>query len=409
MARVAVVGAGIVGLACAFHLVADGHEVTVIDPAPDGDKCSWGNAGGIGVTEVAPAGVPGMWRKVPGWLLDPLGPLALRPAHLPRMLPWLRAFAAASRPARVERIAAALAALLGRVYGDLCPMLAAIGLAGDLHRVGALTVYRSLASLRADGAEWALKRRHGIGCEDVSGTAATTLEPALGPGIAAGVMTPAWSHVSDPKAIWAALLFHARRRGAVVRAESVADLRTPGVVRLASGAEVRSDAVVLAAGAWSATLARRAGDRVRLESERGYNVTIPAPGVALSREVIFAEQKFVATPLSVGLRIGGAAEFAGLTAPPNFARARRLERLGATYMPGLSLAGGTEWMGQRPATPDSIPVLGPSPRRPDIFCAFGHGHLGLTLAATTGRLIADLIGGRAPPIDLAPFSAERFR
>jgi D-amino-acid dehydrogenase len=234
------------------------------------------------------------------------------------------------------------------------------------------------------------------------------MEPALGPGIAAGMVTPGWSHVADPKAIWAALLADARRHGVAVQPDAAADLTEPGRVRLASGAAVACDAVVLAAGAWSAALARQAGDRVLLESERGYNVTLPAPGVALSREVIFAEHKFVATPLAAGLRIGGAAEFAGLAAPPNFARARALGRLGAGYLPGLSLAGGKEWMGQRPTTPDSLPVLGRSPRRPDVFHAFGHGHLGLTLAATTGRLIADQIAGRRPPVDMAPFSAARF-
>jgi D-amino-acid dehydrogenase len=408
MARIMVIGAGIVGLACAYHLHADGHAVTVLDRAPEGDKCSFGNAGGIGVTEIVPAAVPGLVWRVPRYLLDPLGPLALRPAHFPRMLPWLAALAFASRPANVAWSTAALAALLGRVYDDLTPLLSAIGLSGDLHRAGALTVYRSLRALRADGAEWSLKRRHGIVCEEISGAEATALEPALGPGIAAGIVTPAWSHVSDPKAIWAALLADLRAKDVPVRAEAAADIATPGRVRLASGEAVSCDAVVVAAGAWSAALARQAGDRVPLESERGYNVTVPDPGVALGREVIFAERKFVATPLAIGLRIGGAAEFAGLTAAPNFRRSEALGRLGARYLPGLSLAGGTAWMGHRPATPDSLPVLGPSPSRPDVFYAFGHGHLGLTLAASSGRLLADQLAGRTPPLDLAPFSAGRF-
>ena len=408
MARVVVVGAGIVGLSCAFHLAADGHAVTVLDPAPQGDKCSWGNAGAIAVTEVVPVAVPGLFRRVPGWLLDPLGPLALRPAHAPRMLPWLMALAAATRPGRVEGAAAALAALLGRVYADLCPVLEAIGLEADLHRAGALTVYRGLAALRADAGEWALKRRHGIVCEEISGEQARALEPALGPGIAAGVVTPAWSHVSDPKAIWAALLAALPARGVRIQAGRVTDIRTPGKARLEAGGEVAFDALVVAAGAWSAALARQAGERVLLESERGYNVTLPAPGVALGREVIFAEQKFVATPLAIGLRIGGAAEFAGLAAPANYARSRALARLGAGYLPGLSLDGGTEWMGQRPTTPDTLPLIGPARLRPDVLYAFGHGHLGLTLSATTGRLIADQIAGRVPALDMAPFSAARF-
>ena len=407
MARIAVVGAGVVGLSCAFHLLGDGHAVTVFDPDPDGDKCSWGNAGGIAVTEVVPAATPGVLWRVPQWLLDPLGPLALRPAQAPHMLPWLWRFARSARPETVERLAADFATLLGRVYDDLCPMLAVLGIPDHLHRTGALTVYTSAAALRADAMEWRLKRKHGIVCEEIGGAEARALEPALARGIEAGIVTPAWSIVSDPKAIWGALLANLRRRGARVVADTVRDLGTPGRVRLASGEEEAFDTVVLAAGAWSAGLAATAGDRVLLQSERGYNTTIANPGVSLSRQVVFAERKFVATPLAIGLRIGGAVEFAGLTAPPNYARSRKLARLAGDYLPGLTTAGGTQWMGNRPATPDTLPVLGRSPRRSDIVHAFGHGHLGLTLSATTGRLVSDLLAGRPTP-NLAPFSAGRF-
>jgi D-amino-acid dehydrogenase len=408
MSRVAVVGAGIIGLSCAFHLLADGHEVVVFDPDPDGNKCSWGNAGGVAVTEVVPAAMPGVLRRVPGWLLDPLGPLALRPAHAPHMLPWLWEFVRAARPERVEQIAKSLAGLLGRVYDDLVPVLAALGISGDLHRNGALTVYRSPRALREDAMEWRIKRQHGIKCEEMSGADARVLEPALGPTIAAAVLTPAWSNVSDPKVIWAALLSDIRRRGVRVAAQSVHALGASGRVRLADGSEEAFDVVVLAAGAWSARLAAGVGDRVLLESERGYNTTIPNPGVKVTRQLVFAQRKFVASPLSIGLRVGGAVEFAGLEAPPNYARSRALARLAGEYLPGVSAAGGTEWMGQRPATPDGMPVLGPSPRRPEVIYAFGHGHLGLTLAATTGRIVADHIAGRPTGVDLAACSVARF-
>jgi D-amino-acid dehydrogenase len=169
-----------------------------------------------------------------------------------------------------------------------------------------------------------------------------------------------------------------------------------------------ADCAVVAAGAWSGALARLLGDRVLLESERGYNTTLPSPGVTLEREVIFAERKFVATPLSIGLRIGGAAEFGGLDAEANFKRSEALVTLASRYFPNLSRDNGIAWAGHRPATPDSLPVIGPSPRSANIFYAFGHGHLGLTQAATTGKLIADLVAGRAPPIDLAPYSISRF-
>jgi D-amino-acid dehydrogenase len=178
---------------------------------------------------------------------------------------------------------------------------------------------------------------------------------------------------------------------------------------LGNGDRVSGSRLVVATGAWSATLAESVGDRVLLDSERGYNTTLPAHGISLSREVIFAERKFVATPLDIGLRIGGAAEFAGLKAPPNYRRSDALLTLGKRFLPGINDQGAVKWMGHRPATPDSLPVIGRSPRVPSIIYAFGHGHLGLTQSATTGALVADLLANRTPGISLDAYSIGRFR
>lgn len=407
---VVVVGAGIVGLSVAFHLVRDGRTVTLLDPDPEGDKASFGNAGGIAVTEVVPASVPGLAWKVPFWLLDPLGPLAVRPRHALRLLPWLWRFAQAGRPAEIERIATTLAALNSRVYDDLLPMLAQTGLANELNREGALTVYETRAALERDTAEWDLKRRHGIETRLLERMELHEMEPALGPRAVLGVFTPQWSHVNDPKHLVDALRHWLLARGVTVipgRAVGIEN-EAPFLVRLQDGGAIPAAAIVVAAGAWSGRLARQLGDRVLIESERGYNTTIPNPGITLKREVIFAERKFVATPLTCGLRIGGAAEFGGLDAIANHKRSRALSRLASLYLPGLKASGGTEWAGHRPATPDSLPVIGPSPRHPGVHYAFGHGHLGLTQAATTGQLIADGIAGRTPSIDMAPYGIARF-
>jgi len=410
MSDVIVIGAGIVGLGCAYHLRKDGLTVTVVDRDPEGDKASLGNAGGIGISEVVPAAVPGVFWRVPGWLLDPLGPLALRPSHAPRLIPWLLRFARAAAPNEMRRISAALAALNLRVYDDLVPMLAVTGLSGELHRKGALSVYESKAGFGRDQEEWALKRSLGIEIEEISGEESRRMEPALGPIVERAIVTPQWSHVSDPKRIVDGLRRWLQANGvAFVRgdASAVAISGSPSVA-LTDGRELPTPKVVIAAGAWSGALARGIGDPVLLESERGYNTTLPRPGIRLEREVIFAERKFTATPLSSGLRIGGAAEFAGLTARPNYRRSRALVTLAKRYLPDLDAADGTEWMGHRPATPDGLPVIGPSRRYPAVLYAFGHGHVGLTQAATTGRLIADIASGRPPVVDLAPYSIARF-
>jgi glycine/D-amino acid oxidase-like deaminating enzyme len=194
-----VIGAGIVGLAAAYRLSGDGVAVTVVDRDPAGDKASFGNAAGIAVTEVVPASVPGLAWKVPGWLIDPLGPLAVRPAHLPRLIPWLWRFARAGKPSEVARIGQALAALNQRVYDDLLPMLDDIGCEDQIHRNGALTVYETENGFQRDAEEWALKRKHGVEVQTLTAGEARALEPALGPIIARGVLTPQWSHINDPR------------------------------------------------------------------------------------------------------------------------------------------------------------------------------------------------------------------
>jgi D-amino-acid dehydrogenase len=335
---VIVVGAGILGIATAYYLVREGAAVTVVDRAPEGDKASFGNAGGIAVTEIAPASVPGLAWRLPRWLLDPLGPLAVRPAHALQLVPWLWRFSQAGTPREVTRIASALSALNNRVYEDLRPMLAETGLSGELHERGALTVYESEAGFRSDAAGWALKRDHGIAIRNLTGDEARDMEPALGMIVHRAVFTPQWSHINDPKRLVSCLREWLRIHGVRFIAGDVIDISDPGGIpqdnlkaNLAGGRSIAADKVVVAAGAWSGELAKRLGDRVLLESERGYNTTLPDPGVALDREVIFAERKFVATPLSCGLRIGGAAEFGGLHAEPNFKRCQALATLATRY------------------------------------------------------------------------------
>lgn len=422
--HVVVVGAGVIGLATAYHLTREGTRVTVVDRDPEGDRASFGNAGGIAVTEMLPASAPGTLWRVFGWMLDPLGPLAVRPAYAPRLIAWLTRFARVGTAAETKRISNALAALNNRVYEDLLPMLRETGMTAELHRDGALSLYESEQGYRRDADEWECKRAHGVITQEMTGDEARNMEPALGPLVHRAVFTPQWSTVSDPKRLVQALQRFLANAGVTIRRGEVrnitvgkspaeADHRVAGqasgvAVQLAE-ASIEADCVVVAAGAWSGTLARRIGDPVLLESERGYNMTLPQPGVRVMRQLSFAERKFVATPLSCGLRIGGAVEFGGLDAVPNFKRSAALVELARRYMPDLQTDGGTSWAGHRPATPDSLPVIGRSHRNSNVYYAFGHGHLGLTQAATTGRLVSDLVMRGAAPIDLSPYDIARFR
>jgi len=408
---VVVIGAGIIGLACAWSALQDGARTTVIDTDFEGDRTSHGNAGVIAMADSTPISVPGVWRKVPKWLLDPLGPLSLDWKHLPSALPWFMAFQQASRPSRFKEISDALAVLHQRVYRDLLPMLSDVGAMNILYRRGALVVYETDAAFYADADEWRFKQSLGAKLRMMRADAVREMEPALAGVFKHGVFQEECAHVGDPREVVTRIRERIRALGATFvrgKVKAVAGAEGGAVAILEDSARVRGRNVVVATGAWSARLAASVGDRVLLESERGYNTTLPAAAIHLSREVVFAERKFVATPLDIGLRIGGAAEFAGLRAPPNYQRSRALLSLGQRFLPGLQEDGAVQWMGHRPSTPDSLPVIGRSPKVPAIIYAFGHGHLGLTQSASTGALVADIIAGRTSDVPMAPYRIARF-
>ena len=410
--RILVIGAGVVGVCCALHLRRAGHLVTLVDPDEPGSQTSHGNAGGFAVGEIIPLSIPGLLWKVPGWLLDPLGPLAIRPAYLPALLPFLWRFLRAGNQQQMSAQIAALAALMGSIHDDYDPLLIAAGVTDLVVKVGGLVVYESSEAMQQDAWQWGLKRRYGVKVEEVDAGQIHDLEPALGPQLSCGYFLPDWRHTLDPRRIVTALAELFEREGGQILRDRVLDFdrrdATPCAALTAEGMRLGFEQVVVAAGVWSRALAKKLGYSVPLESERGYNTTIAEPGITVHREVMFAQRKFVMTPMRMGLRIGGAAEFAGLAAPPNYSRAQALVELARRYLPGLRSVTGTQWMGHRPTLPDSLPVIGRSPTNDNVLFAFGHSHLGLTQGATTGRLIADLADHRPATIDLAPFRIDRF-
>ena len=404
--RVLIVGVGIVGLSCAFFLRRAGHNVTVLDRDLNGDRASLGNAGAIAQPEVMPIAAPGIAWKVPRYLVDPLGPLSIRLGYTWRLWPYLYRFLRAANKRQYAASAASMGSLLKTAFDDHATIHQEAGLGYLLNKDGHLWVYRSPA-VRDASPDWEIRERQGFACTflDRDGLAAT--EPALGSAATCAVRTDDWATYSDPKAYVVGLMAHLRERGVAFQNCNVATLDGNSVTDT-DGRRYSFDYLVIAAGAWSHGLADKLGDWCPLETERGYNTTLTNPGVSLNRMVTFAEDHFVATPMSVGLRIGGAVEFAGLEAPPNFNRSKALLRLASKYLPELNLDGGVEWMGHRPSTPDSLPVIDRASRHSNIFYAFGHGHLGLTGSATTGRLVAALLRDEGPDLDLSPFRIGRF-
>ena len=410
--RVAVVGAGIVGVSCALHLAEAGCAVTLLDPERLGLGASCGNAGALAVSEVVPLAVPGIVRSVPRWLLDPLGPLAIRWTCLPRLTPWLLRFVRASRRDRMERTVRVLAALNGRLHADYAPMLRWADAENLIVRRDGLRLYETREQFEADGYKWRLRAAAGVRFRIVDGDELRALEPAVGPQVSRGVVVEGQHHVRDLPALVRALVDALRRRGGAVAQERVVGFDTAGPrvthLRLASRDRAAVDAVVIAAGAWSHRLSEQLGDRVPLETERGYHAMITRPGVVVSRMMGVPARGFAITPMDAGLRISGTVELASLDTPPNYARARILVQKAKAVLPGLDGRIDSVWMGHRPSLPDCLPVIDRARRFGNAIYAFGHGHMGLSWAATTGRVVADLLCDRPINLDLAPFRADRF-
>ncbi|MEK0086152.1 NAD(P)/FAD-dependent oxidoreductase [Benzoatithermus flavus] len=409
---IAVVGAGIIGTAIAFELQRRGRTVVLIDRDEPGRGASYGNMASIAVTEFMPASRPSMWAQLPKWLLDPEGPVRLRPSYLPRLMPWFLRFVAASRPSRLRALEAAGAALCGRVYEDLLPLLEAAGLSDVLSEEGCLALYAGEAEFAADREHLELVERFGIAHEVLEGDAARALEPALGSKITRAVLFPKNRSVRDPFQLVTALAARVRERGGrIERGEVVAFERAQGriaALRLADGRSIPVSQAVIAAGAYSGRLAKLVDEPIPLETERGYHTQIMAPGIALRHALIWPARAFMVTPTAGGIRVGGTVEMAGLDAPPDYRRAKVLAKRAREALPDLQIAAASEWMGHRPALPDTVPIIGPSAKTRGLYYATGHGHLGLTYAATTARLIADLATGQKPPLDLSPYRVDRF-
>jgi len=408
---VAVIGAGVVGMATALSLQRQGYSVTVFDPLPPGEGCSLGNAGIIAPYAVVPVQTPGILWQVPGMLIDPLSPLAVRWAHLPALAPWLLRFSLASTASRVESVSRALASLLVGVRAAWRDLAVEAGAADLLSDGEVLMLFASEKGWRDARFSLELRRRRGIPIEEIPVAEALRLEPALARKFTRAALIPELSWCVDPLALTRRLADRFRVLGGKLRAERVRAARP----REEGGATLESDGgtspwneVVLAAGAWSRTLATMLGAPVPLGTERGYHVMLDQGKGLLNRPVNLYDRGFYMTPMAHGLRCAGTVELGGLDAPPDPNRADVIERHARSLLPD---AGGrlSDWLGFRPSMPDSLPVLGAVPNRRGVWLNFGHGHLGLTLAALCGGIIAELIAGRDPGVDLAPFSPARFR
>jgi D-amino-acid dehydrogenase len=412
VADAVVIGAGVVGLAIALRWQLQGRAVVLLERREVAAEASRGNAGACAYSDILPLASPGIVRQAPRWLLDPLGPLAIPPAYLPRIAPWLWRFWRASRPAQVMASTVAQAALM-RLAAQAMPRLVHdASVAHLLHTDGNLHLYRSRAEWQASLPGWQVRAQHGIAFEHLADAQALAQwQPGLSPALVCGTFVPGWQRIDDPLALCQALAAAFVQAGGRLRQATVQALalRSDAVeLRLQGGRMLAAQQVVVAAGAWSHTLAGSLGENIPLETERGYNTTLPPGAFEVRRQLTFAGDGFVVTPIAGGVRVGGAVELGGLQAPPNWRRADALLAHAKRYLPGLVTQGGTRWMGFRPSLPDSLPAIGLSRRDARVGYAFGHGHLGLTQSAATAELMMQLLHGKPTSIPLEAFAPHRF-
>lgn len=409
---VTILGAGIVGICTGLSLAEQGVRVRLIDRDAPGQATSFGNAGVISPWSVVPQSMPGLWKKVPGWLLDPLGPVTVRPGYLPRFASWGVRFLAQGREARVREVSAAM-----EILNSDCVTLYRNHLYGtgheDLIRDSFYVhAFRNGADARLDALDNVLRQEAGAQLERIDGTDLRDVEPALSSDFQAAILIKGQARAVSPGRLGKVLCDKLRTMGGeVVRADirGLRPVETGGWSCTTDIGEFTSPKLVVAMGVWSAKLLESLGVRIPLQSERGYHVSFTAPGVELNNSVMDVDRKFVASSMEDGLRVAGTAEFAGLDAPVSQKRLDGLIRLARDMAPDLDVGACTTWSGQRPSLPDSLPCLGEVDGFPGLITAFGHGHCGLMMAPKTGRIVADIAVGKPVNHDLSPFSADRFR
>lgn len=408
--NIAIIGAGMVGGSCAHFLQRDGHRVTIFDPNEPGSGASYGNAGMISQSSVMPSSTPGLIKRVPKMLTDPQSPLVLRWQYVPRLLPWLAGFLANSARHRVERNCMAMGNLFHHVM-DAYDIVIRETKCGDLiQATGSLKLYETESSFRASAFQQEMMDRAGCKYDVLGEDEIRQLEPNLAPIFTKAIFVPDSRNILNPGRLTETVVGSVLANGGMLRREHVMtvafDAQGKPVLVTDTGRHA-FDRVVLAAGVRSGKLARRLGARLVLEAERGYHVMLPAPEKSISRYLQFAERNLSLSPKEGGLRTTSIVELASIDAPPDYTRMRRLLRHIPEVLPGAVAEEKSIWMGCRPSLPDNVPVIARSPRHDSVFFAFGHSHLGMTMGPVTGRIIADLVAGRDPGLDLTPYGAER--
>ena len=408
---VTVVGAGIVGVCSALWLQRAGFRVTLIDAGAVGEGASFGNAGNISPGAVVPYLIPGIWREAPGWLMNPEGPLAVRPGYFLKALPWLMTAVKSATEEAAFKTSRAMHTLHSGTLDAYDTLTRGTDAEGLIELSGQLYVSEKADTAQGSALAQRMRAEAGVKAVALDWMEIRELEPTLAPIFKSGMLLPDNGRCKNPHHLVKALAGAAERNGATILRGKVSGFQTQGdqvQAIVVDGKPHTVERVVIAAGAASGALSAELGTRLPVEAERGYHITIADPGVAPRMPVTHVDAKFACSPMNVGLRLAGTAEFAGIAAPPNWQRAELLKAQALRMFPGVKLDQVSRWTGNRPSLPDGLPVLGAAPNYVNAFFAFGNSHFGMSAGSVMGKVIAEIVAGRKPGIDIAPFNSHRF-
>ena len=408
---IVVVGAGIVGVSTAIWLRRAGHNVTLIDKGAPGMGASYGNAGLLAQWAVVPVTTPKLWRDAPRYLMDPNSPLFVKWRHVPRMLPWLAQYMRNATNKRTRQIVSSISPLLLDAVDQHRSLIQGTPVENWVRDSKMTFVYRNRAGFDADAYGWQLKAHVGLTPTVITGQAVQEIEPILSADHRCIAVLEGQGHVTDPGRYVASLAqYFETLGGRVVRAE-VRDLQkgSDGQITCVQTDQDHfdCDAAVITAGIWSKELTRKLGLRIPLEAERGYHVIFDNPTEAPRNPMMMVDGKFGVNAMDMGLRCAGTVELGDHHAGPSTAPIALLKKHAAAAFPRMTFSGTQEWMGFRPSTPDSMPLIGELGSS-GIFVGFGHQHIGLTSGPKTGRILAQMISGQHPNMDLSAFDPARF-
>jgi glycine/D-amino acid oxidase-like deaminating enzyme len=409
--KIIVIGAGVIGAASALSLQADGHQVTLLEREAPCAGASFGNAGAIVNGSCVPTAMPGILYDVIRMSVQPLPPLSIRPAYFHKILPWLLRFIWQSRSVAASNNAAHLHTLTKHAVDAWHQLVDDTALAPLVEEAGWLKVYEKAASFADTAKARKLMDEAGTSYEVLGRREISDLEPNLAPIFNFGFYQKDCLRLVNPHKLVNSMVDLMVSRGGQFKQFDVERIQHEGkqVSLSGSAGSITADKVIVAAGAWSRSLAEQLGDSVPLDTERGYHLMLPeSTRDLLNAPVVNGESSFVLSPMETGMRLSSQIEFGGLVAAPDYSRVRSLLPLAKRMLPTLDTREQSAWMGFRPSLPDSLPVVGFSTNSKNVLYAFGHQHLGMTMGAVTGKLVADLIAGADPIVDMAPFRPNRF-